>query len=105
VKDVPEVFLVIGEDHEVIHVADVRGDAELFKEPVIDAVEIDISAELTGEVADGQSTGTFQRCEQVIESLWNEPPRTTRLTCLSRWVACDNSGKQGKCRDAGGSIV
>ena len=57
---------VVGEQGEVIDVAEVLLGLQLLFNKMVKAVEIEIGEELAGEVADGQPSGLFQGRKQVV---------------------------------------
>ena len=70
--------LVIIEHHHIVHVAQVGPDAQHLLEVMVQIIEVQISKELTRQVADGDTGASFERREEVITGkvagLRNLPP-------------------------------
>ena len=56
----------IGEQGQIIHVAQAAPDAGECKEVVVDGVEVQIGQKLAGEVADRQPPWPFKGCEKGV---------------------------------------
>ncbi len=83
---------VVGEQREVVNVADVRRPQNLGHE-MIEAVEIEIGEELAGQIADRQTAAAPERLEQIVAL-------EMQIHRLLRVRAIDNQVQQGKRRRA-----
>lgn len=66
VARVPQVGLGVGEDDEVVHVAQVAGGAEGLFDVVVHRVEVDVRPELAGEVADRKPARSLEGGKEVV---------------------------------------
>lgn len=59
----------IGEQHKVVHIADIPGYTERFFDKVVKSVEIDVGPKLAGQIADGKTAPPRGGREQVVAGI------------------------------------
>jgi hypothetical protein len=59
-------LLVVGQQHHVVHVAQIGRGAQNFLDAVVQLVQVQIGEELAGEVADRDAATALQRGEQLV---------------------------------------
>jgi hypothetical protein len=61
-----EAFLVVGENHEVIHVAKIRRRAQHFLDKMIEPVQVHIGEKLARLISQRQPAPAFRQRPQII---------------------------------------
>ena len=61
----PQILLLVGEQDEVVDIADVRLAAQLPTDELVEWVHVDVSPELAGQIADRQPPRTPRRGKVV----------------------------------------